>query len=79
MIRARLLARVIHELLAGAHANRIGAKRFGVRELAPAVAHCQLPVRPIGKKRRQAAALVRLQAHMVREVQVLFRHALSGL
>jgi hypothetical protein len=23
--------------------------------------------------------LVRLQAHMVREVQVLFRHALSGL
>jgi len=24
-------------------------------------------------------ALVRLQAHMVREVQVLFRHALSGL
>jgi len=27
----------------------------------------------------EPAALVRLQAHMVREVQVLFRHALSGL
>ena len=29
--------------------------------------------------RAQDPPLVRLQAHMVREVQVLFRHALSGL
>jgi hypothetical protein len=27
----------------------------------------------------KAAALVRLKAHLVREVEVLFRHALSGL
>jgi hypothetical protein len=30
-------------------------------------------------KREQAPALVRLKAHLVREVEVLFRYALSGL
>ena len=49
--------------------------RFGYASLLAGFSGSKLP----GQKRRQAAALVRLQAHTVRGVKVPSRHTLSGL
>ncbi len=57
---------------------KVLSPQCGVRELAPAFSLPWLasafkftPLRRTNRKRRQAAALVRLRAHLVREVKVL--------